>query len=62
MTLFNVWEKSPESHVVYKNLNKPERAVEFYHGAPWGKKTEVVKIKAESWPTYKSVIVAYIAE
>lgn len=61
MTLYDVWEKSPESQVVYKNINYPERVFEFYHGATWGKKTKVVRIKGESWPTYKSVIVAYIA-
>ena len=55
MTLHELWQISPESHVFVEEHENPESVTE-YHGEKYGMRCKVESVKATSYPMYKSVL------
>lgn len=55
MTLHELWQISPESHVFVEEYKRPEVVTE-YHGEAYGRTYEVENIKATRYGNYSSVL------
>ena len=53
MTLYDLWQISPQSHVF---IEKADKTVVQYHGEKYGLMLEIESVKATSYPMYKSVL------
>ena len=55
MTLRELWQISPESHVFVEEYKRPEVVTE-YHGEKYGERCEVANVKATRYGNYSSVL------
>lgn len=55
MTLHQLWQISPESHVFVEDYKRPEVVTE-YHGEKYGKSCEVENVKATHFGNFSSVL------